>query len=74
MSYFNCGRCGAPVKKTREGGVTNGLCDNCNEDEDYWDEEPEEDDFQPCDECDLPDACADYGCAIKAGLKINLDY
>lgn len=28
-----------------------------------------DDSFQPCDECDLPDACADFGCAIKAGLK-----
>lgn len=25
--------------------------------------------FEPCSECDLPDACADYGCAIRAGIK-----
>lgn len=27
-------------------------------------------DFQPCDECDLPDACYDFGCAIKSGVRI----
>lgn len=29
----------------------------------------DENDFQPCDDCDLPDACEDYGCAIKSGIK-----
>jgi len=28
----------------------------------------EENEFDPCNECDLPDACADYGCAIKTGV------
>lgn len=28
----------------------------------------DDDDFQPCSECDGHDACADFGCAIKAGL------
>jgi len=32
-----------------------------------WDNE--EDNWDPCDNCDLPDACADFGCAIKQGLK-----
>lgn len=31
--------------------------------------EEDEEDFQPCDHCDLPDACADFGCAIRAGIK-----
>jgi hypothetical protein len=31
-------------------------------------EDDDEDDFQPCDECDGHDACEDFGCAIKAGL------
>jgi len=36
--------------------------------------EPDEDfdsdvEFECCNECDLPDACSDYGCAIKAGLR-----
>ena len=25
-------------------------------------------DFDPCINCDLPDACSDFGCAIDAGL------
>lgn len=32
----------------------------------------EEDNFQCCDNCDLPDACSDFGCAIKAGIKKNI--
>jgi protein gp37 len=28
-------------------------------------------DFQPCDNCDLPDACEDFGCAIKNGVRKN---
>lgn len=26
-------------------------------------------DFDPCADCDLPDACADFGCAIRGGVK-----
>lgn len=33
------------------------------------DEEDYEDDFDCCDNCDLPDACADFGCAISSGIK-----
>lgn len=29
----------------------------------------EDDNFEPCDRCDLPDACADFGCAIKSGVR-----
>jgi hypothetical protein len=29
----------------------------------------EDDDFIPCNDCDLPDACADYGCAITCGIR-----
>lgn len=29
----------------------------------------DDDSFQCCDNCDLPDACYDYGCAIKLGLR-----
>ncbi len=28
-----------------------------------------DDSFQPCCECDLPDACSDFGCAIARGIK-----
>lgn len=34
-----------------------------------FDFEDDEDNFQPCDECDLPDACCDFGCAIKQGIR-----
>ncbi len=38
-------------------------------------EDTEEPDFQCCDNCDLPDACADFGCAIKTGVrKPSLDF
>lgn len=29
----------------------------------------EDDSWQPCDNCDLPDACEDFGCAIKSGVR-----
>lgn len=38
------------------------LCSACD------DTEMPDDDFQSCSNCDLPDACADFGCAIKSGL------
>jgi hypothetical protein len=32
-------------------------------------ESDEDDDFQPCDECDCPDGCFDFNqCGIKKGL------
>ena len=34
----------------------------------------DEDDFQCCGNCDLPDACADFGCAVKAGLRKPNDW
>lgn len=32
----------------------------------------DDEDFQTCDNCDLPDACSDFGCAIRAGIKKNI--
>lgn len=39
--------------------------------EDYLEDEDfnDENDFQYCADCDLPDACADFGCAIKLEVK-----
>jgi hypothetical protein len=34
----------------------------------HWPVRADEDEFQHCSECDGHDACADFGCAIKAGL------
>jgi hypothetical protein len=45
------------------------FCNNCKA---HWDEDlydDDEDDFEPCSNCDLPDACADFGCAIKNGVR-----
>ena len=50
-----------PTDKERN----NDACDD-----DYDDSE---DDFEPCANCDLPDACADFGCAIKQGIRKNFD-
>lgn len=33
------------------------------------DDENEDDNWQPCADCDLPDACADFGCAIESGIR-----
>ena len=43
-----------------------------------WDDttinkEQDEDHFECCMVCDLPDACRDYGCAVKQGLKDNTE-
>ena len=38
------------------------------------DDDIDDDDFQPCDECDLPDACCDFGCAIKNGVRTGNDW
>ncbi len=45
-----------------------GFCQNCNHNWDNDEEFDDEDGFQCCDNCDLPDACADFGCAIKTGV------
>ncbi len=40
-----------------------------------WEADQEDEDtFQFCDNCDLPDACQGFGCAIKQGLKPNTDF
>lgn len=51
---------------------TPGNCEGCGcmDDEKINDEWISDDsDFQQCDNCDLPDACEDFGCAIKSGIK-----
>lgn len=46
------------------------FCQNC---KDNWDDD-EEVEFECCDNCDLPNACSDYGCAIKQGIKKDDEY
>lgn len=57
-----CQRCGIVKQDSYD------LCDDC---QDLLEAQSNGDDadFQPCDECDLPDACADFGCAIKSGVR-----
>lgn len=62
---------------------TPARCEGCgceemlNEDDDELDDDDypwpdDEDGFEPCANCDLPDACSDFGeCAIKAGIRKN---
>lgn len=51
---------------------THELCSACDISDEMPDEYlDEEDDFQSCgDDCDQPDACSDFGCAIKSGLYV----
>lgn len=70
MKYQFCPNCSIGLN-SRESDMR--FCQNCKhsweeEDEDD-DEEFDEEDFECCDNCDLPDACADFGCAIKQGIK-----
>lgn len=48
-------------------------CEGCgcedNFDDEHDDEHDDENDFQPCANCDLPDACDDFGCAIESGVR-----
>jgi hypothetical protein len=39
--------------------------------EGYQFDDLDDDSFEPCSNCDLPDACADFGCAIKSGIRKN---
>jgi len=40
-----------------------------------WDDfvDDDDDDFDHCATCDQPDACSDFGCAIKKGLRQDPD-
>jgi len=43
-----------------------GLIDDLGDHEEY---NPDDDDFETCINCDISDACRDFGCAIKQGLR-----
>ena len=66
----NCTSCG---QRLDEYDYTFQNCLNCSrpisivEEEDY----EEEVYFEPCDICDLPDACDDYGCAADQCYPID---
>lgn len=63
-----CPNCNASLSLTE---IFKEQCNRCGEVFYNLPEESDEDfDFQPCDGCDLPDACECFGCAVKAGLKL----
>lgn len=45
------------------------FCQNCRHDWNDEEYEDDEDNFNHCCDCDLPDACSDFGCAIEQGIK-----
>lgn len=55
--------CGVPFNEDY------GICPSCKEHCEISDFEEDEDSFEECDKCDRPDACADFGCAIRQGIK-----
>jgi hypothetical protein len=63
-----CKRCG----ENKTTSQRSDYCEDCTNEiyDNDSDEDFDEDDFQPCGDCDLPDACADFGCAIKQGIII----
>lgn len=67
-----CCQCGLRKKAILD------KCISCNHgwtekslEEDWSDDDDDDDDsFEPCSDCDLPDACCDYAqCAIRAGIR-----
>ena len=73
MEIEKCAKCGVVLNED-EDNMTISFCCQC--DEMYHGENmfDEEDDFQPCNVCDLPDACRDFGCAREQGFRIKGDY
>lgn len=73
----NCGKekmlhtIGEGMKVNKVIIITESQMEMDDEEDAMWDDE---DDFQCCDNCDLPDACADFGCAVKAGLHKPNDW
>ena len=45
-----------------------GMCNDC-DDRTSEIAKSFNNEFECCDNCDLPDACSDFGCAIKQGLR-----
>lgn len=51
-----------------------GMEDDATAEDDFYFDEDGDPDFQPCDNCDLPDACRDFGCAIKSGIRKPVEW
>ena len=63
-----CSACGDSCEKNgfSPQGTAEWFCSQ--ECYDSYFEDMDDDHFQCCADCDLPDACRDFGCAIKAGI------
>jgi hypothetical protein len=59
-----CGACEGMCASSRE-------CKFLDTPEPHNDEDFDDDHFEVCANCDLPDACYDFGCAIKSGIRKN---
>lgn len=63
---FTCNECKHTLPIINRSNKDKTLCYMCDIN---YDSDDDEDDFQCCADCDLPDACSDFGCAIKSGLR-----
>ena len=64
----HCNKCQDGINE--DTGLRCQYCDgtgNVPDDDDFIAEG--EDTWQPCADCDRPDACADFGCAIEQGIR-----
>lgn len=66
LDKTKCRECG--TKLIGKNAMDVGYCLTCYAMMMCDPDDDEDDDFDPCSECDGHDACADFGCAIKAGL------
>ena len=65
-----CNYCGKPLDFS--GIYCSKECE-LNQEDMEAEYDPDESTFQHCADCDLPDACSDYGCAIENGIKRKND-
>lgn len=61
--------CGEPANGNEDYGICSSCKEHCDWINDEDDEVIDDDDFLCCEDCDLPDACADFGCAIVNGIR-----
>jgi len=67
LKYRFCPNCSIGISNTE---AELHFCRNCKHSWEWDDDEcVDDDDFQCCDKCDRPDACADWGCAIESGIR-----
>jgi hypothetical protein len=57
------------AKEAPEDQPFDFYCTKCGEPCDVVEGEEIEIEFDCCSDCDLPEVCSDYGCAIKQGIK-----